>query len=92
MCANCELFLATPSGAPFAQSAEGAHDRIGRVHLRTPSTAKGSQSFIWAVVFFLFLFFGMKSIGIDSATSLVVALVSGFVIFLLVRTRGDVED
>ena len=62
------------------------------MHLRTPSTAKGVQSFFWAVVFFLFLFFGMKSIGIDGATSFVVALVSGFVIFLLVRTRGDVED
>jgi hypothetical protein len=62
------------------------------VHLRTPSTAKGVQSFIWAVVFFLFLFFGMKSIGIDGATSFAIAAVSGFAIFLFVRTRGDVRD
>jgi hypothetical protein len=62
------------------------------VHLRAPSTAKGVQSFIWAVVFFLFLFFGMKSIGVDGATALAISLVSGFVIFLLVRTRGDVRD
>ena len=62
------------------------------MHLRAPSTAKGTQAFVWALVFFLFLFFGMKLIGIDGGTSLAVALVSGFVIFLLVRTRGDVED
>lgn len=62
------------------------------MHLRTPSTAKGVQSFIWAVVFFLFLFFGMKSIGIDGATALALSLVAGFVIFLLVRTRGDVRE
>jgi purine-cytosine permease-like protein len=62
------------------------------MHLRMPSIDKGVQSFIWAVVFFLYIFFGMKSIGIDGATSLIVALVAGFLIFLFVRTRGDVKD
>jgi purine-cytosine permease-like protein len=57
-----------------------------------PSIDKGVQSFIWAVVFFLYIFFGMKAIGIDGATSLIVALVAGFLIFLFVRTRGDVRD
>jgi len=62
------------------------------VHFRLPSIDKGVQSFLWAVVFFLYLFFGMKAIGVDGATSLIVALVAAFLIFLLVRTRGDVRD
>jgi purine-cytosine permease-like protein len=62
------------------------------MHLRMPSIDKGVQSFIWAVVFFLYIFFGMKAIGIDGATSLIVGLVAGFLIFLFVRTRGDVRD
>ena len=62
------------------------------MHLRMPSIDKGVQAFIWALVFFLYIFFGMKVIGIDGATSLIVALVSGFLIFLFVRTRGDVRE
>ena len=62
------------------------------MHLRMPSIDKGVQSFVWALVFFLYIFFGMKAIGIDGATSLIVGLVSGFLIFLLVRTRGDVRE
>ncbi len=62
------------------------------MHLRMPSIDKGVQSFVWALVFFLYIFFGMKAIGIDGATSLIVGLVSGFLIFLFVRTRGDVRE
>ena len=58
------------------------------MHLRMPSIDRGVQSFVWALVFFLFLFFGMKAIGIAGPTSLILALVAGFVIFLFVRTRG----
>ena len=59
------------------------------MHLRMPSIDKGVQSFIWAVVFFLYLFFGMKAVDVDGTVALVTALVSGFLIFLFVRTRGD---
>jgi len=62
------------------------------VHFRLPSIDKGVQSFVWAVVFFLYIFFGMKAIGVDGATSLIVALVAAFLIFLFVRTRGDVRE
>ncbi len=58
------------------------------MHLRMPSIDKGVQSFIWAVVFFLYLFFGMAAIGVASVVALVTALVAGFLIFLFVRTRG----
>ena len=58
------------------------------MHLRMPSIDKGVQSFIWAVVFFLYLFFGMKAIGDEGAVALVISLIAGFLIFLFVRTRG----
>ncbi len=59
------------------------------MHLRMPSIDKGVQSFVWAVVFFLYLFFGMTLIGVEGAIALVTSLVSGFLIFLFVRTCGD---
>lgn len=62
------------------------------MHLRMPSIDKGVQSFLWAVVFFLYLFFGMKAIGTEGTVALVISLVSGFLIFLLVRTRGSERD
>jgi hypothetical protein len=58
------------------------------MHLRMPSIDRGVQSFIWAVVFFLFLYFGMVAIEIAKGTALVISLVAGFAVFLLVRTRG----
>ena len=68
------------------------HLGFDAMHLRMPSIDKGVQSFIWALVFFLYIFFGMKSVGVDGATALIVALVSAFLIFLFVRTRGDSKD
>ncbi|HXY17616.1 MAG TPA: hypothetical protein VEH79_05565 [Gaiellaceae bacterium] len=59
------------------------------MHLRLPSIDKGVQSFIWAVVFFLYLFFGMRAIGVQAATTIVLSGVAAFAIFLFVRTRGD---
>ena len=34
------------------------------MHLRMPSIDRGVQSFVWAVVFFLFLYFGMVMISL----------------------------
>ena len=58
------------------------------MHLRAPSTDRGVQSFIWAVVFFLFLYFGMVAIAVAKGTAFLVSLVLAFLIFLFVRTRG----
>ena len=58
------------------------------MHLRMPSIDRGVQSFIWAVVFFLFLYFGMLAIAISKGTAFVLSLVAGFLVFLVVRTRG----
>ena len=54
-----------------------------------PSIDRGVQSFIWAVVFFLFLYFGMLAIQISKGTAFVLSLVLSFLIFLFVRTRSD---
>jgi hypothetical protein len=59
------------------------------MHLRAPSTDRGVQAFVWAVVFFLLLYFGMIAIAIEKGTAFVVSLVAAFLIFLVVRTRGQ---
>ena len=59
------------------------------MHLRMPSIDRGVQSFIWAVVFFLFLYFGMVLIAVAKGTALVLSLVASFLIFLFVRTSSD---
>jgi YceI-like domain len=48
----------------------------------------GISSFLWALLFGLYLVFGMAAIGISWAESFVLAFVAAFFIFLLVRTRG----
>jgi hypothetical protein len=58
------------------------------MHLRAPSVDRGVQAFVWALVFFLFLWLGMLAIGIAQGTALPISLVSAFFIFVLVRTRG----
>ena len=58
------------------------------MHLRMPSIDRGVQSFLWALLFFLVLFFGMAAIDVDGGTALLVSLVSAFLIFVFVRTRG----
>ena len=59
------------------------------MHLRAPSIAHGIVSFLWALLFFLILFFGMISIGVDKALSLVLSFLAGFAIFLFVRIQGE---
>ena len=61
------------------------------MHLRPPSVDHGVQAFIWAVVFFLFLWFGMLAVGVSQATAFVLALVLGLIIFLFVRIFGENE-
>ena len=59
------------------------------MHLRAPSTASGVKAFAWAVGFFLFLWVGMKAIGVAGATAFVLAALAGFAIFLFVRVAGS---
>lgn len=59
------------------------------MHLRAPSVAHGVTSFLWALFFFLFLWFGMAAVGVDFAVAFILAAVAGCAIFLFVRTRGE---
>jgi hypothetical protein len=58
------------------------------MHLRMPSIDRGVQSFLWALLFFVVMYFGMVALDIQKGTALIVSLVSSFLIFLFVRTRG----
>jgi len=58
------------------------------VHLRMPSIDQGVQSFVWALVFFLVMWFGALALGYSGGTSFVISLLLAAAIFLLVRTRG----
>ena len=61
------------------------------MHLRPPSIAHGVQAFIWALVFFLFLWFGMRAVGVSHGTSFILAVLLGVLIFLFVRIFGEEE-
>ena len=58
------------------------------MHLRMPSIDRGVQSFLWALLFFVVIYFGMVALDIHQGTALLISLVSSFLIFLYVRTRG----
>jgi hypothetical protein len=61
------------------------------MHLRMPSIDQGVQAFVWAVVFFLYLWLGMLAVGVSGATAFILALVLAAAIWLLVRIRGADE-
>ncbi len=58
------------------------------MHLRMPSIDRGVQSFLWALLFFVVLYFGMVALDVHKGTAFIVSLVASFLIFLFVRTRG----
>ena len=58
------------------------------MHLRMPSIDQGVQAFVWAVVFFLFMWLGSLALDFPGGTSFVLSLVIAAGIFVLVRTRG----
>ena len=61
------------------------------MHLRPPSVDHGVQAFVWAVVFFLFLWFGMIAVGVSGGAAFMLALICGALIFLFVRVLGEDE-
>jgi hypothetical protein len=61
------------------------------MHLRSPSVDKGVQAFVWAVVFFLFMWLGALAIELPSGASFVVSLVLAAAMWLFIRTRGADE-
>ncbi len=55
---------------------------------RPPAVSHGTAAFAWALGLGFFIFIGMLSISISKATSIVVAVLSGAVIYVAVRTLG----
>lgn len=53
-----------------------------------PVIDPGISSFVWALVFFLYLWFGMAALDTSFGTALVLSLLAGCFVFLYVRTRG----
>ena len=53
-----------------------------------PSIDQGVQAFVWAVVFFLFLWLGAIMLDVSGGVAFVLALVAAAAIFLFVRIRG----
>jgi hypothetical protein len=60
-------------------------------HLRPPSISHGVVSFVWALVFGLYVWLGMLAVGVSGATSFIVAAVVGAGTFLYVRIFGVEE-
>jgi hypothetical protein len=58
------------------------------VHLRPPSIDRGVTSFLWALVFGVYLWLGMLAVGIDRATAFILSAVAAFGIFFYVRLYG----
>jgi hypothetical protein len=61
------------------------------MHLRMPAFDRGATSFAWAAFFFLFLWLGMLSVGVDGATAFIFSALAGCAIFLYVRLFGEDE-
>ena len=60
-------------------------------HFHPPSIDQGVKAFIWAVLFGAFIWSGLLAVGASSATAIIIAVVSFFVIFVYVRLYGGDE-
>lgn len=58
------------------------------MHLRAPSVDQGVHAFVWAVVFFLYMWLGSLAIAVPGGVAFVVSAVAAGAIFLFVRLRG----
>ena len=56
---------------------------------RPPSIDHGVTSFLWALGFGLFIYFGLLAIGAKGGFSFVIALLAIGGIWIFVRTRGE---
>jgi hypothetical protein len=58
------------------------------VHLRLPAISQGFASFLWALLFGLFVWFGLVAVDVAFGTALLLGLVLGGVTFFYVRLYG----
>jgi hypothetical protein len=62
------------------------------VHLRLPAIDPGVKAFVWAFLLSLYLWGFLLAVGVDKATSTVLALVSFGAMFLYVRVYGESDE
>ena len=70
---------------------EGAAEPVTaerRPYRAVPIVDPGVSSLLWALLFFGYLFLGMAALGISTGFAFILSAVTGFFIFLFVRTRG----
>lgn len=57
-------------------------------HLRPPAISHGVVSFIWALVFGVYVWLGGVAVGVSGGTAFIFGAVIGFLVFLLVMAYG----
>jgi hypothetical protein len=60
-------------------------------HLRPPSISHGVTSFIWALVFGLYVWLGGLAVGVSGGTAFIFGAVIGFLVYILVMVYGAEE-
>jgi polyisoprenoid-binding protein YceI len=85
-----EVVIEASSGPASGRAAEAPEwpDAFEVEWHHEPIVDPGVSSFVWSLIFFLFLWFGMAAVGVSHSTALTLALVASFFIFLYVRTHG----
>ncbi len=57
-------------------------------HLRPPSISHGVISFIWALVFGVYVWLGGLAVGVSGGTAFIFGAVIGFLVYILVMVYG----
>ncbi len=83
-----EVVIDATSEAGEGPESADPGDAGSPLHRRAPSIGHAVSSFLWALFFFLFLWFGMVAVDVSHGTALPLALVAAFLIFLFVHSRG----
>ena len=60
-------------------------------HLRLPALSHGFWSFVWALVFFLYVWLGGLAVGVQGGTAFIFGAVVGFLVYLYVMAYGADE-
>jgi len=60
-------------------------------HFHPPSVDHGVISFLWALGFGLFIWFGLRAVAVGNAAAFAIACVAAVLIFLYVRVYGEEE-
>ena len=61
------------------------------MHLRPPAISHGVIAFIWALVFFVYIWWGGIAVGYNGGVTFIFGAVVGFLVFLAVMVYGADE-